>query len=108
MIIEILTQSLGDEAALSPDRLERIVPDVTEEKDSLKKIVIPEKFRSDIEALERYAAMKLESGLCITVSLAELCSVCPRKRRRTASYAALKEFLRDEMNVTLTIKTHKK
>lgn len=101
-------KTFGDEAALSPDRQETTVPDVIEKKDSEKIVIIPEIFRSDIRAIEEYAGQKLSGGANITVSLAELSSICPRSRRRLDSYRSLIGYLKDELNITLTIITKRK
>ncbi len=108
MIVQILNKMFGDDVALLSDRQEEATPDVTVEKDSEKKIIVPMKFRDDVERLEQYLGTALESGLCITATLTELLSVCPRTRRRIDAFNSLIEYLRDEMNVTLIIKTSKK
>lgn len=105
MLIEYLRQKFGDEVASSSDRQASVVPDVTAKNN--RKVVVPEKFCKDIEALEAYIDSRLESGVCITVSLSELLTVCPRTRRRVDSYDILARFLREEMNVKLTITTSK-
>lgn len=70
--------------------------------------IVPEKFRDDIAALREYiGAEKFKSGLTIEVTLAELLGVVPRNRRRTDAYAALFKYLRDECQITLTIKSSK-
>ena len=78
-------------------------PDVIEEKES--KVIIPEKFKDDIERLESYCGVELESGLCIEIELSELLEILPRERRRKDSYDKLVKFLAEEMNVQLTIKS---
>lgn len=105
MLIEHLTQKFGDEVASSSDRQASVVPDVTAKNN--RKVVVPEKFCNDIEALESYIGFRLECGVCITVSLSEILTICPRTRRRVDSYDSLARFLREELNVTLTIKTSK-
>jgi len=40
--------------------------------------------------------------------LSELLAVIPRKRRRTEAYNALVNYLREERNIILIIKTNKK
>lgn len=78
-------------------------PDVIEEKES--KVIIPEKFKDDIERLESYCGVELRSGLCIEIELSELLEILPRERRRKDSYDKLVKFLAEEMNVQLTIKS---
>lgn len=70
--------------------------------------IVPEKYRDDIEALTGYiGAERFKSGLTIEVTLAELLDVVPRKRRRTDAYDALVKYLKDERDITLTIKKSK-
>ena len=70
--------------------------------------IVPEKFREDIAALTKYVGeARFKSGLTIEVTLAELLNVVPRNRRRTDAYAALVKYLRDECQITLTIKSSK-
>ena len=78
-------------------------PNVIEEKES--KVIIPEKFKDDIERLESYCGVELRSGLCIELELSELLEILPRERRRKDSYDKLVKFLAEEMNVQLTIKS---
>ena len=77
-------------------------PDVIEEKES--KVIIPEKFKDDIERLTKYG-VELRSGLCIEIELSELLEILPRERRRKDSYDKLVKFLADEMNIKLMIKS---
>lgn len=106
MIIESLTNTLEDSGMGFFSRQESVEPDVIAQNNT-KKIIVPEKFRADVEALEKYTESGLESGLCITVSLSELLSICPRDRKRTDAFSGLVSFLKEEMNVTLTIKSKK-
>ena len=78
-------------------------PDVIEEKES--KVIIPEKFKDDIQKLQDYCGVELRSGLCIEIELSELLEILPRERRRKDSYDKLVKFLAEEMNVQLTIKS---
>ena len=78
-------------------------PDVIEEKES--KVIIPEKFKDDIQKLQKYCGVELRSGLCIEIELSELLEILPRERRRKDSYDKLVKFLAEEMNVQLTIKS---
>ena len=74
-----------------------------EEKDH--KVIIPEKFKDDIQKLQDYCGVELRSGLCIEIELGELLEILPRERRRKDAYDKLVKFLADEMNITLTIKS---
>lgn len=68
--------------------------------------IVPNRFKADVKALTNYIGeTNFKSGLCIDVSLSELLGVVPRKRRRTDAYNALIEYLKDELSITLTIKT---
>ena len=93
----------GSESSL--DRQENTAPDVIVQKVS----ITPEKFKDDVEALVKYIGEEhFISGLSIEVTLSELLAVIPRKRRRTEAYNALVNYLREERNIILTIKTNKK
>lgn len=81
-------------------------PDVIEEKEHI--VIIPEKFKDDIQKLQDYCGVELRSGLCIEIELGELLEVLPRERRRKDAYDKLVKFLADEMNVQLTIKSRKR
>ena len=84
-------------------RSDNALPNVIEEKES--KVIIPEKFKDDVEQLESYCGVELRSGLCIEIELSELLEILPRERRRKDSYDKLVKFLAEEMNVQLTIKS---
>lgn len=77
--------------------------DVIEEKEHI--VIIPEKFKDDIQKLQDYCGVELRSGLCIEIELSELLEILPRARRRKDAYEKLVKFLADEMNVQLTIKS---
>ena len=81
-------------------------PDVIEEKEHI--VIIPEKFKDDIQKLQDYCGVELRSGLCIEIELSELLEILPRERRRKDSYDKLVKFLAEEMNVQLTIKSRKR
>ena len=59
-------------------------PDVIEEKEHI--VIIPEKFKDDIQKLQDYCGVELRSGLCIEIELSELLEVLPRERRRKDAY----------------------
>ena len=96
-------RSLFDGLEPPTGRSDDASPDVIEEKES--KVIIPEKFKDDIERLESYCGVELKSGLCIELELSELLEVVPRARRRKDSYDKLVKFLADEMNIKLMIKS---
>ena len=78
-------------------------PDVIEEKES--KVIIPEKFKDDIQRFQEYCGVELRSGLCIEIELSELLEILPGERRRKDSYDKLVKFLAEEMNIKLNIKS---
>lgn len=58
MIIELLKNQLADEATLSTNRQECCSPDViAKDSNFSRKVVLPEKLKSDVEALMNYAGM---------------------------------------------------
>lgn len=105
MIILNLAKTLSDEVQYSEGRLDCVSPDVNINKANT--VIVPDKFRKDIEALEDYTGRKLESGLCIKVDLSELLTVIPRNRKRTDAYKTLVKFLKDEFGIDLIINSKK-
>ena len=97
-------QSLFDGLEPPTGRLESGQSDVIAKKEDTT-VIIPEKFKDDIERLESYCGVELRSGLCIEIELSELLEILPRERRRKDSYDKLVKFLAEEMNVQLTIKS---
>ncbi|MBO5135432.1 MAG: hypothetical protein J6C15_09805 [Bacteroidaceae bacterium] len=87
----------------SQDGRSDCAPDVIEEKKHI--VIIPEKFKDDIQKLQDYCGVELRSGLCIELELSELLEILPRERRRKDAYNRLVKFLAEEMNVQLTIKS---
>ena len=85
------------------ERSDNALPNVIEEKES--KVIIPEKFKDDIQRLISYCGVELKSGFCIELELSELLEILPRERRRKDSYDKLVKFLADKMKITLTIKS---
>ena len=77
-------------------------PDVI---DKSTQVIIPEKFKDDIQKLQDYCGVELKSGLCIEIELSELLEILPRERRRKDAYNRLVKFLAEEMKITLTIKS---
>ena len=101
MLIKNLFSLFG--GSYQTGRSDNALPNVIDEKES--KVIIPEKFKDDIERLESYCGVELRSGLCIEIELSELLEILPRERRRKDAYDKLVKFLADEMNITLTIKS---
>jgi hypothetical protein len=101
MLIKNLFSLFG--GSYQTGRSDNASPDVIEEKES--KVIIPEKFKNDIERLESYCGVELRSGLCIEIELSELLEILPRERRRKDSYDKLVKFLAEEMNIKLNIKS---
>lgn len=63
----------------------------------------------DVMSLKQYIGETgFKSGLYIDITLQDLLSVVPRKRRRTDAYTTLVRHLNDEYNINLTIKSNKK
>lgn len=105
MIIKYLNKLFSDEVQYSGDRQDCVSPDVIARKGNT--VIVPDKFKEDIEALENYIGRKLESGLCIKVDLSELLTVIPRNRKRTDAYKTLVKFLKDEFGIDLIINSKK-
>jgi hypothetical protein len=88
-----------------------------EQKPSLKtdmplikneKVIVPLQFRDDVERLKVYVGDEnWKEGLEISLSLQELLSICPRERRRSDAFRKLIAYLKDELNILLTIKNSK-
>lgn len=76
-------------------------PDVIEEKEHI--VIIPEKFKDDIQKLQDYCGVELRSGLCIELELSELLEILPRERRRKDVYNKLVKCLADKMDIKLVI-----
>ena len=87
----------------SQDGRSDCAPDVIEEKEHI--VIIPEKFKDDIQRLISYCGVGLRSGLCIEIELSELLEILPRERRRKDAYDKLVKFLAEEMNIKLNIKS---
>lgn len=79
-----------------------------EENCLVRKVIIPDKFSSDVKALCEYAGIEtMTPGMHIKMSLQEALTIIPKKRRRTESYKPLISFLNDEMGITLELTTLK-
>ena len=105
MVIQNLIYKLTGEVEHPEDRLDRVSSAVITNK--VNTVIVPDKFKRDIEALETYIGRKLESGLCIKVDLSELLTVIPRERKRTDAYNTLVKFLKDEFEIDLIINSEK-
>lgn len=74
----------------------------------INKTIVPDQFKDDVAALSEYTGIpELTVGMTIKMSLQEALRVLPRKRKRVDSYNPLVKFLKDEMGVTLLIKSQK-
>lgn len=94
----------GDTQGVSLNR-QMSVSDVIESTDN--RILIPQKYKADVDALESYINTGLESGVCISLTLSDILKICPRERRRVDSYNALCRYLREKLGVELNIKSQK-
>ena len=101
MLIKNLFSLFG--GSYQTGRSDNALPNVIEEKEHI--VIIPEKFKDDIERLESYCGVELKSGFCIELELSELLEILPRERRRKDSYDKLVKFLEAEMNIKLIIKS---
>ena len=68
---------------------------------------IPVKFRNDIETLQEYYAQDFREGLEICLTLKDALVLLPRDRARTDAYNALACWMKDNLGVSLTIKSQK-
>lgn len=105
MLINNLLNKFTDEVKYSADRQDSVSPDVIARKENT--VIVPDKFKEDIEDLETYIGRKLETGLCIKVDLSELLTVIPRERKRTDAYKTLVQYLKDEFGIDLIINSKK-
>jgi len=105
MVIQNLIYKLTEEVQYSKARQDSVSPDVIARKENT--VIVPDKFKEDIEALETYIGKKLETGLCIKVDLSELLTVIPRERKRTDAYKSLVQYLKDDFGIDLIINSKK-
>ena len=105
MVIQNLIYKLTEEVQYSKSRQDCVSPDEIARKENT--VIVPDKFKEDIEALETYIGRKLETGLCIKVGLSELLAVIPRARKRTDAYKTLIQYLKDEFEIDLIINSKK-
>lgn len=74
----------------------------------LRKSIIAPQFDSDVHAIMSHAGLiSLNPGMTITVTLQELLTVSPRKRRRISAYDSLVRHLREQHGVELIITSNK-
>lgn len=107
-MINILLNSAFYDTVKKVERQEIIPsPDVIEKDgDEEERIEKPTmKYQSDLDAIEQEFG-SLKTGLCITIDLQKLLSICPRERKRIDAYRGLISYL-EKMGVTLTIKSRK-
>lgn len=105
MIITSLCNLFSNEVQYLGSRQDCVSPDVIESKENT--VIVPDKFKDDVKALEKYIGRNLENGLCIKVDLAELLTVIPRERKRVDAYNTLRKFLKNEFNIDLIINKKK-
>jgi len=102
MFTDIIKQILGAERYSVSNRLENAEPSVTARKDST------EKYRKDIVALEeRYGKLSTQTGVSINLTLREALTLMPRNRKRIDAYEGLRNYLKREYGIELTIKSQK-
>ena len=101
MLIQCLSTLFSGEVKYPENRQDSVSPDVIESKGNT--VIVPDKFKADVEALEKYIGRNLENGLCIKVDLAELLTVIPRERKRADAYNTLRKFLKNEFGIDLII-----
>ena len=101
MIIQCLNNLFSGEVKYLENRQDSVSPDVIERKANT--VIVPDKFKADVEALEKYIGRNLENGLSIKVDLAELLTVIPRERKRADAYNSLRRFLKNEFGIDLII-----
>ena len=85
------------------NRLENnAAPSVTARKDST------EKYKKDIAALEeKHGKLSTQTGLSINLTLREALTLMPRNRKRIDAYEGLRNYLKREYGIELTIKSQK-
>ena len=106
MFEQFITRLLGMERFSVSNRLEKAAPSVIVKKDSTEPI--PEKYKKDIAALqEKYGNLSSLSGLFVSLTLKEAIKIMPRNRRRVDAYEGLKNYLKKQYGITLTIKSQK-
>ena len=107
MFTNFIKEILGAERRSTTNRLENeAAPSVIVKKDSTEPI--PEKYKKDIAALEgKYGNLSSLTGLSISLTLKEALEIMPRNRMRVDAYEGLKNYLKKQYGITLTIKSQK-
>ena len=108
MFTELIARILeAERRSTTSNRLENnAAPSVTARKDSTEPI--PEKYKKDVAALqEKYGNLPSLTGLSISLTLKEALEIMPRNRRRVDAYEGLKNYLKKQYGITLTIKSQK-
>ena len=107
MFIEFINRMLGNERTVISSRQEiEAVPDVIEQKTATE-IKIPQKYRSDVEALREMYGENFKTGLSINLTLQEALKIMPKERARVDAYTGLISFLKNKLGIELTIKSQK-
>ena len=106
MFNTLIFRILGTEPGFVSIRQESAAPDVIENCSTPHK-PSSEKYRKDIEALQERYGNSFSTGFCIEISLKELLELCPRERHRKDAYHGLVSYLKNNLGITLTIKSQK-
>ena len=106
MFNTLIFRILGTELGFVSNRQESAAPDVIENCSTPHK-PSPEKYRKDIEALQDRYGNSFSTGFCIEIPLKELLDLCPRERHRKDAYHGLVSYLKNNLGITLTIKSQK-
>ena len=106
MFEDLIFRILGTEPGFVSNRQESATPDVIENCSTPHK-PSPEKYRKDIEALQERYGNSFSTGFCIEIPLKELLELCPRERHRKDAYHGLVSYLKNNLGITLTIKSQK-
>lgn len=70
--------------------------------------LVPPQFRDNVENLKSFVGNEnWKPGLEIKLELKDLLALCPRERRRSDAYKKLIAYLKDECQITITIKSKK-
>ncbi len=78
-----------------------------EQEEKIATGLIPAKFRADVETLQEIYKTEFVAGLSINWSLQQALEILPRNRKRVDSYDSLIKFLKQNLGITLTIKSNK-
>lgn len=106
MFEDLIFRILEAELGFVSIRQESTTPDVIENCSTPHK-PSPEKYRKDIEALQERYGNSFSTGFCIEIPLKELLELCPRERHRKDAYHGLVSYLKNNLGITLTIKSQK-